>query len=60
MIYGERLFLEILAHLFPINELPKGYMSRDAVIEKTVVLDMADIALRLESAPLLMTNGQLK
>lgn len=32
-------------------------MSRDAAIDKTVVLDVADIALPLERAPLLMTNG---
>lgn len=53
MMYGERLFL-------PHNELPKGYMSRDAAIDKTVVLDMADIALPLERDPLLMANGWLK
>lgn len=35
-------------------------MSRDAAVDKTVVLDMADIALPLERAPLLMTNGWLK
>lgn len=35
-------------------------MSRDAAIDKTVVLDVADIALPLERAPLLMTNGWLK
>ena len=64
VMYGSRLFLgdrrPPLLPLLPINDLPEGYVSRDAAISKTVVLDMADIALPLQRAPVLMTNGRLK
>lgn len=43
--------------LLPLNELPTGHMSRDAEIDKDLVLlDAADIALPQERALLLMTN----